>query len=241
MYKRQDKGWTLGSPLKAKFVNGPRTVTVGAVYDIKAQFGGGTILMTVDGFARNFPRQQQVLNQIYVRLEPLTDTAAAKAAIKKLVKADFPTAAVQDLTEYKDAQIAPLTFLLFIISVMLIIAIFIAILGIVNTLLLSVYERTREIGLLRAVGMRRGQVRTIIRWESVIFSLQGTVIGAAIGFGFARAIITAIAQENPITFAVPWGLLIGMLLMSVVAGVFAALFPAFSASRLNVLAAIATD
>ena len=90
---------------------------------------------------------------------------------------------MQDLTEFKQSQTGVLDVFLAIVTVMLVIAIIIAILGIVNTLLLSVYERTREIGLLRAVGMERKQVRKTVRWESVIFSLQGTIIGTAVMIG----------------------------------------------------------
>jgi putative ABC transport system permease protein len=197
--------------------------------------------MSTEGFALRFPPEQRVFNQIFVKVAPGTDLVATKTEIQKIVKRDFPTAKVQDLTEYKQSQTSFFDFFLVILTVMLILAIFIAMLGIVNTLLLSVYERTHEIGLLRAVGMARRQVRSTIRWESVIFSLQGTAIGTAIGFGFGWAIVRAAAQENPITFAVPWGLLVTMVILAMIAGVFAAVIPAFTASRLDVLDAIATE
>jgi putative ABC transport system permease protein len=238
----KDKGWKVGDALPAKFLKaGAPPVVVGAIYSIDAQFGGGGVLMSTEGFAVHFPPEQQVFNQIFVKLAPGADLAGTKTAIQAIVKRDFPTAKVQDLTEYKASQTSFFDFFLVIISVMLILAIFIAMLGIVNTLLLSVYERTHEIGLLRAVGMARRQVRSTIRWESVIFSLQGTAIGTAIGFGFGWAIVKAASQENPITFAVPWGLLITMVILAMIAGVVAAVIPAFSASRLDVLDAIATD
>jgi putative ABC transport system permease protein len=125
---------------------------------------------------------------------------------------------------------------------MLILAVAIAILGIINTLLLSVFERTREIGLLRAIGMGRRQVRSVVRWESVIFSLQGTIIGTAIGFLFAWALVRALKEQaNFISLAIPWPLLIVMVIAASIAGVIAAVIPAFSASRLKVLDAIATE
>jgi len=235
------KGWTVGTPIKATFIQGgEQEVTVGAIYNLEGQLGSG-LLMSTEGFGQRFPAAQQVFNQIFVKLEPDANTAAARDQITQLVRTDFPTAKVQDLTQYKDSQTGVFDILLSIITVMLVIAIFIAVLGIVNTLLLSVYERTREIGLLRAVGMGRRQVRQVVRRESVIFSLQGTVIGTVIGFVCAWAIVRAIGQDNTVTFAVPWVLLIAMVIIAMIAGVVAAVIPAYSASRLNVLDAIATD
>jgi len=239
----KDNGWVVGTVLNAKFLQpgSPTSVVVGAIYSVEAQFGGGGLFMSTEGFARSFPPELQVFNQIFVKLEPGANLVTTKDEIQKIVKREFPTAKVQDLTEYKQSQTSFFDFFLVIITVMLILAIFIAMLGIVNTLLLSVYERTHEIGLLRAVGMARRQIRSTIRWESVIFSLQGTAIGTAIGFGFGWAIVRAAAQENPITFAVPWTLLLTMIVLAMIAGVIAAVIPAFTASRLDVLDAIATE
>jgi putative ABC transport system permease protein len=236
----EENGLQVGSTIDPAFQGtGAQPVEIVAVYDFAGQ--GGGLFMDLAMFEQSFPPNLQVDNQIFVKLEPGADVAAARTQIEGLVEADFPTANVQDLTEFKASQTGIFDVLLAIITVMLVIAIFIAVLGIINTLLLSVYERTREIGLLRAVGMGRRQVRATITLESVIFSLQGTVIGAVIGFGFAYAVVTAVGGDTPVTFAVPVGQLVAMVIAALVFGVVASIIPAIIGSRMNVLEAIATD
>ena len=234
-----DNGLTVGSTVTPSFQgSGEQIVEVVAVYDFPGQ---GGLFMDIAGFEQSFPPTMQVDNQIYIKLDPGADVAPVKGQIETLVEADFPTANVQDLTEFKESQTGIFDVLLAIITVMLVIAVFIAVLGIINTLLLSVYERTREIGLLRAVGMGRRQIRATITLESVIFSLQGTVIGAVIGFGFAYAVVTAVGGDTPVTFAVPVGQLVAMVIAALIFGVVASIIPAIIGSRMNVLEAIATE
>ncbi|MBX3284741.1 MAG: FtsX-like permease family protein, partial [Actinobacteria bacterium] len=113
--------------------------------------------------------------------------------------------------------------------------------GIANTLALSVHERTRELGLLRAVGMTRGQLRATIRWESVLIALLGTGLGALLAVAGAWGIVTALAEEGVTAFVVPTTRLAVIVAMAALAGVVAALGPARRASRLDVLEAIATQ
>ena len=155
----------------------------------------------------------------------------------------LPTANVQDLTEFTREPDRVLDImLLFIVTLVLVITILIAVLGIINTLLLSVYERTREIGLLRAVGMGRRQVRGNITLESVIFSLQGTIIGAAIGFVFAWAVVPANGCDTAVTlYAMPVVQLTAMVIAVLVGVIAFDPIPAIIGSRMNVLEAIATD
>ena len=231
---------SVGQKLAVKFLDGGvQLLTIGAIYKLPTPQSG--LLVTYDGFAKRFPPSQNLDNLIYIKLAPGADSTAVKTELKRLVKAGFPTASVQDLTEYKDSQLGVLNILLLIITVMLVLAVVIALLGIFNTLLLSIYERTREIGLLRAVGGSRAQVRTTIRWEAVIFSLQGTVLGIAIGFGFSWVLVRAIAEDNPLTFAVPVGQLVAMVVLALVLGLLAAVIPAWRASKLDILKAIATE
>ena len=236
----EDNGLSIGSTVTAAFQGtGEQPVEVVAVYDFAGQ--GGGLFMDLAMFEQSFPPNLQVDNQIFIKLEPDADVAQARTAIETMVEADFPTANVQDLTEFKESQTGIFDVLLAIITVMLVIAIFIAVLGIINTLLLSVYERTREIGLLRAVGMGRRQVRATITLESVIFSLQGTVLGAVIGFVFAYAVVRAVGTETNVIFAVPVEQLIAMVIAALIFGVVASIIPAIIGSRMNVLDAIATD
>jgi putative ABC transport system permease protein len=131
--------------------------------------------------------------------------------------------------------------LLGLVYVLLALAVLVALVGIVNTLMLSVFERTREIGLLRAVGMRRRQVRTMIRAEAVIIALFGAVIGVAIGTGLGVALASALRDKGVSNVAIPVLSLIGFLILAALLGLAAATWPARRAARLNVLAAIATE
>ena len=152
----------------------------------------------------------------------------------------YPTAKVEDLQTFKKAQLSQIDQLLTIVTLLLALSLLIALIGVVNTLLLSVYERTREIGLLRAVGETRSQLRRSVAEESVIITLLGTFLGLVIGMFFAWALIRALADQHLNVFSIPVGQLVTFVVAAAVVGVLAALYPALRASRLNVLEAIAT-
>jgi putative ABC transport system permease protein len=129
-----------------------------------------------------------------------------------------------------------------IVSVLLGLAIVIALLGILNTLLLSIYERTRELGMLRAVGMSRTGITRMIGTESVVMAVFGCVLGIVVGVGLGVALSAALVDVDFLsTIAVPWLNLAAFVLVALVAGVLAGLWPAWRAARLNVLAAIAYE
>ncbi len=149
----------------------------------------------------------------------------------------YPTVEVQDQTEFKDSQIAQFNTILNLLYVMLLLAVVIALIGIVNTLALSIYERTRELGLLRAVGMTRPQVRTMVRDEAVIISIFGSLLGLAIGLAFGRAFVSAVSDDG-IVFALPVTQLVIFVVLAGIAGYLAGAWPARRAARHDVLEAI---
>jgi putative ABC transport system permease protein len=125
--------------------------------------------------------------------------------------------------------------------VMLLLAVFIALLGIVNTLALSVYERTRELGLLRAVGMTKAQVRAMVRWESVVISLIGALSGAGLGIGLGLALSQSLKDQGITAVSVPVVQVVSYVVLAAVAGVLAAIGPSRGAAKVDVLKAVVTD
>ena len=164
----------------------------------------------------------------------------ADAAVKGLSE-DYASVVVETKDEFLASTENQINTILALFSGLLFLAIIIAILGIVNTLALSIYERTHEIGLLRAVGMLRSQVRRMIRWEAVIIALFGAVMGILIGVVFGWAVVTALADEGLGAFDIPWVALMLYLVMAGLAGMLAAIYPSWKASRLNVLEAISYE
>jgi len=177
---------------------------------------------------------------VYVKLAPGVSAADGRAAIETVTDA-YPNAQVQDKVEFADSIVGQVTSLLLFVIVLLLLAVVIALIGIANTLALSIFERTREIGLLRAVGMTRSQVRSAVRWESVIIALLGTALGLVIGLFFGWALIRALADQGFDSFSIPFVWLVVVVVVAFLSGVGAAIFPARRASNLNVLDAISSE
>ena len=177
---------------------------------------------------------------VMVTKEPGASTDAVRAEIEGVVK-DLPTVTVKDPEGFAAEQKEQVEQFLYLIYGLTGLAVIIAILGVINTLSLSVIERTREIGLLRAVGVTRRQVRTMIRLESVVVAVLGAVLGALVGVLFGATMVTALEEDGLTELAIPWPLLGGFLLLAAVAGVFAAVLPARRAARQDVLKAIGTE
>jgi putative ABC transport system permease protein len=179
--------------------------------------------------------------QGYVSLDDGADPAAVTDRIEQIMN-DFPLVTVGDRSSLVDQYTGFINVALAIVSVLLGVAILIALLGILNTLLLSIYERTRELGMLRAVGLSRGGVTRMVGTESVILAVFGCVLGILLGVGLGAAISAALIDRDFLTtIAIPWTNLVVYVVVAIVAGVLAALWPARRAARLNVLEAIAYE
>jgi ABC-type antimicrobial peptide transport system permease subunit len=163
-------------------------------------------------------------------------TDANTARLEAAVSA-FPDAQVETRDQFKDGQIKQLDTLLNVVYALLGLSVIVSLFGIVNTLVLSVFERTRELGMLRAIGMTRRQVRRMIRHESVITALIGAAFGIVVGV-FLAGLVTHALSDQGVVFAVPYSSLVAFVIASVVAGMLAAILPAQRASRLDVLEAL---
>jgi putative ABC transport system permease protein len=238
---------TLGDPVPAVFRDtGPQTLRVALIYGDRqaapsASPGGKpSYFLGTPAFNANFAAPHSYV-QVFVEKAPGVTTAAALAAVKKLTARDAPGASVLDQGAYKAEQTKPINQLLYFIYALLALAIVIALLGIGNTLALSIFERTRELGVMRAVGMTRRQLRSTIRWESVIVALQGTVLGLLVGIFFGWALVLAQKNQGITVFSLPYRTLLIVIVLAGLAGVAAAILPSRRAAKLNVLRAIVTE
>ena len=228
-----DHNLTVGSPIKITTPTGKvLDLTVKGIFDPPA--GGspfGTVTFSSETFDENYDQPQNLYS--FVRTEGGVTDANTRALDSAL--ADFPNAKGQTREEFKDNQVGFLNNILNILYVLLALSVVVSLFGIVNTLVLTVFERTREIGTLRAVGMTRRQVRRMIRYESVITALIGAVLGIVLGVVLAGLLVWRV---DFIDFSVPTVLILLFAVAAVVVGILAAIFPARRAARLNVLRAL---
>jgi putative ABC transport system permease protein len=230
-----DNNWKIGSQISTRFAQtGTKTLTVQAIY---RQTQVSPYVISLDSYALNFPDQFD--SQIYVKTAGGPNRQVRQSL--QTVMNDFPAGKLQDRAEFKQTQGNAINTFLNLVYVLLLFAIVIAVFGIANTLGLSIIERTHEIGLLRAVGMTRRQLRATIRWESVIVALLGAVLGLVIGVFFGWAMVTALRDQgiDQLSFA-PLSLVL-ILVIAGVFGVLAAILPARRAARLDVLRAVTTE
>jgi putative ABC transport system permease protein len=213
-----------------------RLKIAGTVKD-KANFLGDMVVPLTQ-VARDFGVRQDSV--AIVKLRPGASTATAKKQINAILDRRFPTAQSLNQRELKDQQSKGFNQLLTLVYALLSLAVIISIFGIVNTLVLTIHERTRELGLLRAVGMSRRQVRRLVRYESVVTALIGAVLGAVLGVIFAFVVSRPIADEG-FVLKFPIGSILIFLVLAALAGVLAAIAPARRASRLDVLEALAYE
>jgi putative ABC transport system permease protein len=228
-----DHHLTVGSPVDVETPSGETLpLRVAGIYDPPS--GGspfGKVTMSSQVFDAAYPNPQNVYAFVDVRggVTPAT-TKRLESAL-----ASFPDAKVQTEQEFKDNQEEGLNTLLNLLYVLLALSIIVSLFGIGNTLILTVFERTRELGMLRAVGMTRRQVRRMIRHESIVTALIGAALGIPVGIVLAGLVGKAIGG---VSFSVPWGTIVVFVVAAIVVGLLAAIFPARRASRLNVLEAL---
>jgi putative ABC transport system permease protein len=232
-----EHGWSLGAPIAVEF-----PATGDTVLQLRGTYEGTGFL---DGYLIGIAAQEanepaRLDTSVLVGLDEGADLAQVKGDIAAALAAQ-PDARVLTPKQFAAEGAGIVDQLLTFLTVMLLLAVVIALLGIVNTLALSVHERTRELGLLRAVGMTTRQVRAMVRWESVLISVIGGVAGAALGVGLGAALTQALKGTMITTLAVSVPQIGVYLLVAVGAGVLAAVGPARSASRVDVLQAVVTD
>jgi len=231
------KNLTIGDPLEMTLLNGTQvSLKVAGIYKKDELAGPFTVsqgLYATSG-------ADQFYFSVFIKTKPGVSEAEADAAIKQ-VAAAYPNADVQSRTQYIDEQAKQIDTFVNLIYGLLFLAVLIAAFGIANTLSLSVYERTRELGLIRAVGATRRQVRSTVRWESVITALLGAVQGIIIGILLGYAVTLALSDQGLSSFTLPIGALLVILVIAFLIGVLAAIRPARRAARLDVLHAVTIE
>jgi len=233
-----DHGWQVGDDVTFTTATGEASAQIGAIVD--TALIGAPIIMPDETYDRMVPESQTVIDSLLITGAAMATPAEVQADVADAV-APYVVLSVLDRDEFAGQLAGQVDQILGILYAMLALSIIIAILGIVNTLALSVIERTREIGLMRAVGLGRLQLAGIITIESVLTAVFGTVVGLVIGVGIA-AVMPAVFTEVGLTeLAIPWAQLGSMLGVAALVGVLAALWPAIHAARLPVLQAVSAD
>ncbi|WDF38685.1 FtsX-like permease family protein [Streptomyces sp. T12] len=234
-------GVHVGDTLTVAFKGGETAkLKVAAITDDDTSFDQGARYISIETLQKYLPADRIPQSQMLLGKAKDGQEKAAYAALKKSLH-DYPQYPVRDQTDYKQELKDQMGQLLNMVYGLLALAIIVAVLGVVNTLALSVVERTREIGLMRAIGLSRRQLRRMIRMESVVIALFGALLGLGLGMGWGATAQKLLALEGLNVLDIPWPTIIGVFIGSAFVGLFAALVPAFRAGRMNVLNAIATE
>ena len=232
-----NEGWGIGDPVTVEWpATGEVELEVAVIYEENGLIGDWvTSLETYDA---NVAQELDLF--VLVRAAPGTDLAAFQSGLESALET-YPNIEVQDQASFRDMYADFLNQLLNLVTALLLFAVIIALFGVMNTLYLSIYERTRELGLLRAVGLTRRQTRSMVRWEAVIISIMGALLGVVIGILFGVALQQALAPEGFSELGIPGGQLAFYVVFAAVLGVVFAIFPARRAAKLNVLHAISYE
>ena len=233
----KDNGWALGDTVPVEFpATGTKDLTVVAIYSENGLIGDYAV--SLDTFDVNVSNQLDVF--VLIKAEDGANIAAVQSDLEAALE-PYPNIEVQDQAAFRDKYATFLNQVLNLVTALLLFAVIIALFGVMNTLYLSIYERTRELGLLRAVGLTRRQTRSMVRWEAVIVSLMGALFGVVIGVAFGWAFQQALEPEGFSELGIPGGQLTVYVVLAAVLGVVFAIFPARRAAKLNVLEAIAYE
>ncbi|MEU7113592.1 FtsX-like permease family protein [Streptomyces sp. NPDC046182] len=236
-----EHGVKVGDELTVAFKGGDSAkLKVAAITSDENNVDKGVMYTNITTMERFLPADKQPQSMIMFATAEDGKETEAYAALKDSLAA-YPQYKVQNQADYKQDLKDQVGQLLNIVYGLLALAIIVAVLGVVNTLALSVVERTREIGLMRAIGLSRRQLRRMIRLESVVIALFGALLGLALGMGWGTAAQKLLALEGLGVLEIPWPTILTVFVGSAFVGLFAALVPAFRAGRMNVLNAIATE
>jgi putative ABC transport system permease protein len=234
----KSNSFELGDTVRATTPVGNKLdLRVRGTFDDKAALVGDFAL-TEQTVRKEFGMRDDFLE--FIAVQPGTDPKAVQSRIDRLLEARFPIAEAQNRKEFQDSITGNIDQFLFLIYALLSLSVIVSLFGIVNTLVLSIHERTREIGMMRAIGTPRSLVRRIVRYESVITALIGATLGLVVGF--ILGVVTTVAlKDEGFILSIPVVTLIVFAILAVLAGVLAAIPPARRASRLNVLEALAYE
>ncbi|MCP4307943.1 MAG: FtsX-like permease family protein [bacterium] len=233
-----DNDWVLGDTVPMGFVaTGLQHVEIVGVFT-EANVVQANYLVGMDFHEANFAGYGADLDFVLaVNAADGADADSARAVVDATAS-EYAGATVRDQVEYRESQENQVNQILVLFNGLLFLAVIIAVIGIVNTLALSIFERTREIGLLRAVGTSRWQIRRMITWEAMIVAIIGAVLGIVVGLFFGVSVTAALASQGIDVLSIPLGQIIGLVIFGAIAGLLAAILPARRASKLNILEAI---
>jgi putative ABC transport system permease protein len=235
--RAKDNGWSVGDTVRVEFpATGNVDLRITGIYSENGLIGDYAV--SLDTFGVNVAQNLDVF--VFVKTRAGADVGVVQSGLEDALK-PFPNIDVQDQAAFRDKYATFLNQVLNLITALLLFAVIIALFGVMNTLYLSIYERTRELGLLRAVGLTRRQTRAMVRWEAVIISVMGALFGVVIGIAFGWALQRALAPQGFERLGIPGGQLVVYVVLATVLGVLFAIFPARRAARLNVLEAIAYE
>jgi putative ABC transport system permease protein len=233
----KENDWTVGDTIAVEFpATGVVNLTIVSVFSENGLIGDWAV--SLDTFDVNVAQQLDVF--VLIKAEDGADVGAVQSDLEEAL-APYPNIEVQDQAGFREKYADFLNQVLNLVTALLLFAVIIALFGVMNTLYLSIYERTRELGLLRAVGLTRRQTRSMVRWEAVIVSVMGALFGVVIGIAFGWALQQALEPEGFSELGIPGGQLVIYVVFAAVLGVVFAIFPARRAARLNVLEAISYE